>query len=156
MTKRPQAVDVVSWLVWLAVAGGLVVAALVVIDRHQLADSWSPMHSEDRSVQPVSFVPVVVVLYAAIAVTALILVGMFRQGQAWTRYALTVLSLGIVLGSFAIMRTAPPTAVRVSLVVAAMVGAAIVVFVWHPSINGYLHGVEHDAEAPPDPRQPTA
>jgi hypothetical protein len=139
-TGRPQAVQVTSWLVWLLVAGGLVVSILVVVERRHLAADWSPLHPADSSIQPISFVPVVVVLYATIAITALILLALFRQAQAWARWGLSVLDLGLLAGCFAIMRTAPPTSVEWALVVAALLAAAALVFLWHPSIGRYLRG----------------
>ena len=139
-TKRPQAVEVTSWLTWLLVAGGLVVSVLVVLERHHLAADWSPLHSDDSSIRPISFVPVVVVLYATIAVTALILLTMFRQAQTWARYGLSVLDVGLVAGCLAIMRTAPPAPVEWALVIAALTTAAALVFLWHPSINRFLRG----------------
>lgn len=140
-TGRPQAVEVASWLTWLLVAGGLVVSVLVVLERQHLAADWSPLHSEDSNIEPISFVPVVVVLYATIAITALILLTMFRQAQTWARYALSVLDVGLLAGCFAIMRTAPPTSVEWALIIAALVTAASLVFLWHPSINRFLRGV---------------
>lgn len=144
MSKRPQAVEVASWLCWVLVAGGLAVSVFVVLRRHQIADHWSPLHPGDSNIQPVSFVPVVLVLYGVIALTVLILVAMFRQAQSWTRYALSLLALGLVAGSFAIMRTAPPTSVRVALVVAAVLGAVTVVFLWHPSITAFVRGADEE------------
>jgi uncharacterized membrane protein SirB2 len=144
MGKRPQAVDVASWLFWTLVAGGLAVSVFVVLRRHEIADHWSPLHPDDSSIQPVSFVPVVLVLYAVIALTVLILVSMFRQAQSWTRYALMLVALGLVLGCFAIMRTAPPTSVRIALVVAAVLSAVTLVFLWHPSITAFVRGSEEE------------
>jgi hypothetical protein len=138
MSKRPQAVEAASWLTWLLVAGGLVVSVLVVVERRDLAADWSPLHPEESTIRPLSFVPVVVVLYATIAITALVLLTLFRQAQGWARHALSVVDLGLLAGSFAIMRTAPPTSVRCALVVAALITAASLVVLWHPSVGRFL------------------
>jgi len=138
--RRPQAVEVTSWLMWLLVVGGLAVSVVAVVRRDELADAWAPLHPTDTAIQPVTWLPVVLVLYAVIAITVLLLVAMFRQAQTWTRYALTLLGLGLTAGSFAIMRTAPPTSVRIALVAAAIVAALSVVFLWHPGVTGFLRG----------------
>ncbi|GAB2988809.1 hypothetical protein [Nocardioides montaniterrae] len=137
-TTRPQAVQVASWLTWVLVFGGLVVSVFVVLDRHDIADSWAPLHPDDSNIRPISFVPVVVVLYAVIAITALILLSMLRQGQAVARYSMTVLDLGLVLGALAMMRTAPPTSVVWALIFAALLSSATLVFLWHPTTSRFL------------------
>lgn len=143
MPQRPQAVRASSWLLWLLVVAGLGVAVFVAVDNRYIARHWSPLHPHDASVQPVSFVPVVLTLYVVIAGTILLLVSLLRQGQAWARYGLAVLELGMVVGCFAIMRTAPPDEVRWALVLAAAVTAAAFVLLWHPAVGRFVHGVDH-------------
>ncbi|HWU22507.1 MAG TPA: hypothetical protein VN088_13325 [Nocardioides sp.] len=152
---RPQAVELVSRLFWTLVAGGLVVSVLVVVRRHQIADAWTPLHPTDSTIRPVSFVPVVLVLYGFIAVTVLLLVALLRQAQQWSRWALGIVGGGLFLGSFAVMRTAPPLAVQCALSVAAVLSAVALLLLWHPSVRGYLRRSEA-ADAPDAPDAPDA
>ena len=69
MGKRPAAVDLAIWLLWLQVAAGLVVAVLVVVLREDLEEAWSPGRSGDSTVEQLDFVPVILVLYGVVAVT---------------------------------------------------------------------------------------
>lgn len=143
-SERPHAVELVSRLFWTLVAGGLGVSVLVVVRRHQIADAWAPLHPTDRTIRPVSFVPVVLVLYGFIAVTVLLLVAMLRQSQEWTRWALSVVGAGVFLGSFAVMRTGPPLTVQCALTVSAVLNAVALLLLWHPSVGDYLRRREAD------------
>ncbi|GAB3859605.1 hypothetical protein GCM10028801_21260 [Nocardioides maradonensis] len=137
-SERPHAVELVSRLFWAIVVGGLVVSVLVVVRRHQIADAWAPLHPTDRTIRPVSFVPVVLVLYGFVALTVLLLVWMLRRAQAWTRWALSVVAAGVFLGSFAVMRTAPPVSVQCALTVSAALDAVALLLLWHPTVGAYL------------------
>ena len=83
MGKRPAAVDLATWLLWLQVVAGLVISVLVVVFREDLEEAWSPGRSGDSTVQPLDFVPVILVLYAVVAVTTLTLVPLLRAGHNW-------------------------------------------------------------------------
>lgn len=144
---RPHAVVLVSRLFWVLVAGGLGVSVLVVVRRHQIADGWAPLHPTDSTIRPVSFVPVVLVLYGFIAVTVLLLVALLRQAQGWSRWALSIVGAGLFLGSFAVMRTAPPLAVECALTVAAVLSAVALLLLWHPSVGGFLRRPEPAEQA---------
>ncbi|KAA1417931.1 hypothetical protein F0U44_14940 [Nocardioides humilatus] len=132
MGKRPASVDFASWLLWFEVIVGFVVSILVVVFRDDLQEAWSPGRSGDSTVQPLDFVPVILVLYGVIAVTALTLIPMLRGGQNWARHALALLSIGIVLAGLATVRTMPPPLFRGFIIAAAVVSAVTLVFLWHP------------------------
>jgi len=132
MGKRPASVDLASWLLWLQVVAGLVVSVLVVIFREDLEEAWSPGRSGDSTVQPLEFVPVILVLYGVVAVTTLTLIPMMRAGQNWARHALALISVGILLATLATVRTMPPALFRGLIITAAVVAAVTLVFLWHP------------------------
>jgi len=132
MGKRPASVDLASWLLWLQVAAGLVVSVLVVIFREDLEEAWSPGRSGDSTVQPLEFVPVILVLYGVVAVTTLTLIPMMRAGHNWARHALALISVGILLATLATVRTMPPALFRGLIITAAVVAAVTLVFLWHP------------------------
>lgn len=132
MGERPASVDLASWLLWLQVAAGLVVSVLVVILREDLEEAWSPGRSGDSTVQPLEFVPVILVLYGVVAVTTLTLIPMMRAGHNWARHALALISVGILLATLATVRTMPPALFRGLIIAAAVVAAVTLVFLWHP------------------------
>jgi hypothetical protein len=132
MSKRPATVDLASYLLWLLVGAGLVVCVLVVIFRDRLAETWAPEPMGDSTVQPVDFVPVILVLYIVIALTTLTLVPLLRLGHNWARHSLAAITLGIFLSALATVRTMPPTMVRGSAIAAGVIAAVTLVFLWHP------------------------
>ena len=132
MGKRPAAVDLATWLLWLQVVSGLVVCVLVVVRRDDLEEAWSPGRSGDSTVQPLDFVPVILVLYAVVAITALTLIPLLRAGHNWARHALAGVSVSILLATLATVRTMPPALFRGLIIAAAVTSAVTLVFLWHP------------------------
>ncbi|MEZ0580996.1 hypothetical protein [Nocardioides sp. MH1] len=132
MGKRPASVDFATWLLWFEVAAGLVVSVLVVAFRDDLQDAWSPGRSGDSTVQPLDFVPVILVLYGVIAITTLTLIPLMRAGHNWARHALSLISIGIVVAAVATVRTTPPALFRGLIITAAVVSAVTLVFLLHP------------------------
>lgn len=132
MGKRPASVDLASWLLWIQVAAGLVVCVLVVVFREDLREAWSPGRSGDSTVQPLDFVPVILVLYSVVAITTLTLIPMLRAGHNWARHALALLSVGILVAALATVRTMPPALFRGLIITAAVMSAVTLVFLWHP------------------------
>lgn len=140
--ERPASVDLACYLLWLLVAAGLVVSVLVVVFRDRLAETWAPAPSGDSTIQPVDFVPVILVLYVVVAGTTLVLVPLLRQGHNWARHALAAISLGIVVATAATVRTSPPTMLRGFVIAAAAVAAVAVVFLWHPDSHRFIRETE--------------
>lgn len=149
MTKRPAAVELASWLLWFLLAAGLLVCVLVVVYRDDLETVWSPMQDGDSTVQPVEFVPVILVLYGVTAVLAATLIPLFRHGHNWARHSLAAIIVGIFLVAVATVRTAPPTMVRWSAIAAAVICAVTLVFIWHPQSSHYVR----EAAYPPEERE---
>jgi hypothetical protein len=67
-----------------------------------------------------------------VAVTTLTLIPIFRSGHNWARHALAGVSVSILLTTLAIARTMPPPLFRGLIIVAAVLSAVTLVFLWHP------------------------
>lgn len=139
---RPQAVVLACWLVWAMVLGGLLVCVMVVVKRDDLGAVWSPVQVGDSTVQPVEFVPVILVLYGVTAVLAATLIALFRDGHTWARYSLSVIVFGIFLVTVATVRTDPPTLVNAAAVAAAVLSAVTLVFLLHPQSRDFMRAAE--------------
>lgn len=142
--ERPATVELACYLLWTLVAAGLVVSVLVVVFRDRLAETWAPEPSGDSTVQPVDFVPVIIVLYIVVAATTVTLVPLLRLGHNWARHVLAVIALGIVLATAATVRTSPPAMVRGSAIAAAAIAAVIAVLLWHPDSHRYIRETATD------------
>ena len=142
MGKRPAAIDLASWLLWIQVLAGLVVSVLVVIFRDDLREAWSPGPSGDSTVQPLEFVPVILVLYGVIALTTLTLIPLMRSGHNWSRHALAMIEVGILIATIASVRTMPPAVFRGLIIVAAVLAAVTLVFIWHPDSRRHCRELE--------------
>ncbi|KAB2807604.1 hypothetical protein F9L07_26645 [Pimelobacter simplex] len=138
MTKRPPAVELACWLLWFLVAAGLLVCVLVVVQRDELGSVWSPMQVGDSTVQPVEFVPVILVLYGVTAVLALTLIALYRAGHNWARHSLAAIVAGIFVVAVGTVRTNPPTLVDGMAIAAAVISAVTLVFVWHPQSREFV------------------
>lgn len=141
-STRPPAVVLACWLVWAMVLGGLLVCVMVVVKRDDLGAVWSPMQVGDSTVQPVEFVPVILVLYGVTAVLAATLIALFRDGHNWARHSLAVIVVGIFLVTVATVRTDPPALINASAVAAAVLSAVTLVFLWHPQSREFMRAPE--------------
>lgn len=152
MTKRPPAVEVACWLLWFLVAAGLAVCVMVVVKRDDLGAVWSPMQVGDSTVQPVEFVPVILVLYAVTAVLAATLIALFRTGHNWARHSLAAVVVGVFLVTVATVRTDPPRLVDWAAIGGAVICAVTLVFLWHPQSRVFVRSPESlagDGDAAP-------
>lgn len=141
MSKRPPAVELACWLLWVLVAAGLLVCVMVVVQRDDLGAVWSPMQVGDSTVRPVEFVPVILVLYGVTAVLAATLIALFRTGHNWARHSLAAIVVGIFLMTVATVRTDPPALVDTAAIAAAVLSAVTLVFIWHPQSRQFVREV---------------
>ncbi len=145
---RPPAVAIACWLLWFLNAAGLLVCVLVVFRRDDLGAVWSPMQVGDSTVQPVEFVPVILVLYGVTAVLAATLIALFRTGHNWARHSLAAIVVGVFLVAVATVRTDPPRLVDGMAIAAAVIGSVTLVFLWHPQSQRFVR----EAALSPDAR----
>jgi hypothetical protein len=136
--RRPPAVDIACWLLWLLVLAGFLVSVLVVVQRDDLGAVWSPIQVGDSTVQPVEFVPVILVLYGVTAVLAATLIALFRTGHNWARHSLAAIVVGIFLVTVGTVRTDPPTFVDGLAIAGGVISAVTLVFLWHPQSSRFV------------------
>ncbi|TWH01324.1 hypothetical protein L615_001900000050 [Nocardioides sp. J9] len=151
MTKRPPAVDAACWLLWLLVAAGLAVCVMVLVKRDDLGAVWSPMQVGDSTVQPVEFVPVILVLYGTTAVMAATLIALYRGGHNWARHFLAIIVFGVFLVTVATVRTEPPALVEWAAIAGAVICSVTLVFLWHPQSWHYMRLHSEYAEEAVEP-----
>lgn len=149
MTKRPPAVAVASWLLWFLLAAGALVCVMVVVQRDDLGAVWSPVQVGDSTVQPVEFVPVILVLYGVTLVLAATLIALFRARNNWARHSLAAIVVGIFLVTVATVRTDPPRLVEWAAIGAAVVCGITLVFVWHPQSRQWVRERRRPREESP-------
>ncbi len=113
-------------------------------------EAWSPGRSGDSTVQPLDFVPVILVLYAVVALTTLTLIPMMRAGHNWARHALALISVGILIATLATVRTMPPPLFRGLIIAAAVVAAVTLVFLWHPDTSRHCRAAAEPDRAAAD------
>jgi uncharacterized membrane protein len=153
MNKRPAVVVAASWALWVLVAAGAGVSLLVVLRQDEIAAAWSPEHGGDSRIQPLDFVPVIVVLYLVVALTAVFLIPLLRHGHNWARLSLAIGVAGLLFSAVAVAATEPPTVIRWCAIAAGALSAVTLVFLWHIDARRWCHvsdaaGVEEKRKDP--------
>lgn len=138
MAERPTSVNRAIQLLFVLVAIGLAVTVLVVVFSDDLEEAWSEGHPADSAIEPLEFVPVVIVLYIVIALLVLTLIPLFRSGANWARWSLGSIVAMVALSTVAVIRTEPPTLFVVLSIAGLVLDAAIMLFLWHPDTSRYL------------------
>ena len=121
---------------------------MVVVQRDDLGAVWSPMQVGDSTVQPVEFVPVILVLYGVTALLAMTLIALFRTGYNWARHALAAVVVGVFLVTVATVRTDPPRLVEWAAIAGAVICAVTLVFIWHPQSRQFVREAARAAHEP--------
>lgn len=140
MSQHPTSVTRASQLLLVLVVAGLVVSVLVVVFRGALDDAWSAGHPVDSAIKPLSFVPVVVVLYVVFAGLTLSLLPFLRSAHNWARHTLASVVLFIAVSTLAGVRTGPPTLFLVLSVAAFALYALILFYLWHRDTTRFVRG----------------
>ncbi|TNM45121.1 hypothetical protein FHP29_04750 [Nocardioides albidus] len=144
---RPPAVMIACWLLWFQIAAGLLVCTLVVTQRDDLGSVWSPMQVGDSTVQPVEFVPVILVLYGVTAVLSATLIALFMAAHNWARHSLASIVAGVIVVAVATVRTDPPIMVDGIAIAAAVISAVTLVFLWHPQSRQFVRDADRESAA---------
>lgn len=138
--QRPASVTLaIRMLMGLMALAGLA-TVLVVVLRDEVTRTLAAGRSTDADLQPLSFVPVVVVLFIVFAGLLLVLVPFFRVGHNWARFSIAGLVAFVALTALAGMRTDPPTVFLVLAVVSLLIDAALMFFLWHRDTNAFFRG----------------
>lgn len=145
---RPQALVWVTRGVWAQVVVGVVVAALVVVERQALMDAWTAGQPPDSTIAPLSFVPVALVCCGTFVGSALLMLAFLRAGHGWARWCLAAIVGFVVLATVAALRTSPPVPFVVVSVVGLAVEVATLVALWRPSVSHFLRRVAASEQTP--------
>lgn len=138
--QQPASVTrAIQMLLGLMVLGGLT-TVLVVVLRDDVTRTLAAGRSTDADLQPLSFVPVAVVLFIVFAGLSLVLVPFFRVGHNWARFSIAGLVAFVALATLAGMRTDPPTVFLVLAAVSLLIDAVLMFFLWHRDTNAYVRG----------------
>ncbi len=162
MGQLPTSVRRSIWMVWALVLWGVVATVLTVLLRDDLILAWAEGNSaaqevvdaggldalKDSSIRIPGFAALAVTLLIVYAALAVVLVAFLRGGHGWARMMLTATA---VFTSFAIAvgleRVLPWLFAGLS-VVALLLNAALVWFLWRGDTSRFLRAVPR-ASAPP-------
>lgn len=136
----------IQMLLGLLALGG-VTAVLTIALRDDLTRSWEQGHPVDSTIKPLSFVPVVIVLFIVFAGLLLVLVPFFRVGHNWARFSIAGMVAFIAVATLAAMRTSPPTTFLVLSIASLLIDAALMFFLWHRDTNAYIRGAWQHSSA---------
>lgn len=129
---QPRSAAIAIGLLRGLVLAGLVVTVLVVIFQQDLGEAWSAGEPADSAIEPLHFVPVVVVLYVVVGGLALTLVSFLSGANEWALHALAAVVLIIAITTVAGIRTNPPALFLGVSVVALVYLAVTLVFLYRP------------------------
>lgn len=136
--QRPATVTWSIRMLLVILVLGAVAAVLVIVQRDELLAAWQAGHPDNSAIQPLSFVPVAVVLYVVVAGMILVLLPFVAGRHNWARHSLAAMIGLVALGTLAGLRTDPPTLFVICSVVSLVVDAVTLVLLWHPDTSAYL------------------
>jgi hypothetical protein len=125
---------------------GALVAALTVVLREDLVDSWaagSQVRLEGlaaSTITPPAFVPVALTLFVVLALLLGVLYLFVREGHHWARLALSALMAALTFSTVAGLRTGPPTVFVVLSLLSLVLDVAVLVLLWHRDTSAYMRG----------------
>jgi len=137
---QPRSLTTAIRVVWGLVALSGLTALLTVVRREELVRRWEAGRQDIGSVQPPEFVPVAIVLFIVFAALAAVLVMFVRDGHSWARLSLTVLVVFMAVSTLAGLRTEPPVLFLVLSLLALVLDAVLLVFLWHRDTSTYIRG----------------
>ncbi len=142
--ERPGSVVGAIWSMVALIAVSGVSAAMTVVFKQDLIDSWAAGMPDTTSVQPPAFVPVAMVMFVVVAMLAFVLVAFFRAGFGWSRVVLTAVVVLLAIGSIVIMRAGPPALFIVLEAISLLLEIAVLGCLWHRDTGAFL---AHEPEA---------
>jgi hypothetical protein len=137
---QPRSLTTAIRAVWGLVALSGLTALLTVVRRDELIRRWEAGRQDVGSVQPPEFVPVAIVLFIVFAALAAVLVMFLRDGHSWARLSLTVLVLYMAVATLAGLRTDPPVLFLGLSLLALVLDAVLLFFLWHRDTSTYIRG----------------
>jgi hypothetical protein len=134
---------------------GAVAAALTVVLREELVDSWaagSQVRVEGLAadtISPPAFVPVAITLFVVLAALIGVLHLFVREGHGWARLALSALVALMALAAVAGLRTGEPAVFVALSLLSVVLDVTVLVFLWQPDTSAYLRGAWLESHAGP-------
>jgi hypothetical protein len=145
--QQPRSVSGAIWVLGGLVALSGLTALLTVLFRDDMVRAWATGHPDETGVKAPSFVPVAIVLFVVFALLAGVLTMFFLSGHNWARLALTGLAAFMAIATLAGLRTGPPAVFVVVSVVAVVLDAALVFFLWHRDTSAYIRDLRLGAHS---------
>jgi O-antigen/teichoic acid export membrane protein len=148
----PRSVTTSIWLLRAVVAWSGLTALLTYVFRDDLVLSWAEGNKaaqtildeggmealQESSINIPAFAPLAIVLFVVFAALAGVLVVFFRGGHAWARTAITAMVLFLAFSTAVGLDRDLPVLFAVLSVVALLLNAALLLFLWHKDTTAYL------------------
>jgi hypothetical protein len=144
--QRPTMVTAAIWSTGALVALSGVTALMSIILKSELVDAWETGRVDTGSVEAPDFVPVMVVMLIVVALLMVVLLEFFRSRHGWARVALTVMVVGLALGTLSTLRVGPPAVFVVLSVISLVLDLVVLVTLWHRDTGLYLRDADRSGD----------
>ncbi len=144
--QQPRSMKRVGQALLVLLGLGALVAALTVVLREDLIDSWAAGNEvrieglAAHTISPPAFVPVALTLFVVLALLLGVLYMFVRDGHNWARLALSALMAILALATVAGLRTGPPTVFVVLSLLSLVLDVTVLVLLWHRDTSAYMRG----------------
>lgn len=152
MPEVPASVTRAIWLLRAVVAWAGLTALLTYVFSDQLVRAWAEGNETARVILQEGgleavkenskaiprFAPVAIVMFVVFAAMAGVLVVFFRAGHGWARMTLTLMVVFMLFSTAAGLRRDPPGFFVALSVVALLLSAALLFYLWHKDTSTYL------------------
>ena len=152
--RQPRSLTNAIRAVWGLVALSGLTALLTVVFRDELVSRWEAGRPDIGTVQPPEFVPVAIVLFIVFAALAGVLVMFVRDGHSWARVSLSALVVFMAVATLSGLRTDPPVLFLLLALVAVVLDAVLLFFLWHRDTTTYIRGAWLASHGPADSSSP--
>jgi hypothetical protein len=144
--QRPMMVTAAVWSTGALVALSGVTAVLAILLKSELVDAWEAGRVDTGAVKVPDIVPVMVVMLVVVALLMVVLLEFFRARHGWARIALTVMVVGLALGTLSTLRIGPPAVFVVLSVISLLLDVVVLVSLWHRDTGVYLRAADRSGD----------
>ena len=144
--QQPRSMKRVGQALLVLLGLGALVAALTVVLRQDLIDSWAAGDQvrieglATSTISPPAFVPVALTLFVVLALLLGVLYMFVREGHNWARLALSALMAVLAFSTVAGLRTGPPTVFVVLSLLSLVLDVTVLGLLWHRDTSAYMRG----------------
>ncbi|MGI8524457.1 MAG: hypothetical protein ACR2K3_14290 [Nocardioides sp.] len=158
----PASVSAAVRSVWALVGVCAVTVVLMAIFRNAVLGAWADQQATARAafaqggragleragITPPAFLPVAAVMFVVVLMLAWVLTAFLREGHRWAQVSLTAIAVLTLLSGFILgFRVDSPPVFVVLAVLAIVVDAALVFFLWHRDTRRFLSATWLDGPA---------